>query len=568
MRRDLPLVVGEVVAVLLEGHVRRRPSPGLAVDRPEPLPRAHDGREVDLGVGRTHRPQVLPGGQVGAQRVLEVVGQPGHAGTLAAAPPARVAVQAAVRPAGARGGPCRARCAGSAGPAPRRRTAGRRGRPRSAGRARRGGGGRRRRDRAPPAASPRCRTRPWPSSPGRRAPRRARARRSRRCRPARPGAGAGRAAGRHRGRPAVRGGRRAGRCPGRCPGARCPSGAGCGRRPAAPRPGGRRPRRTAGRRRRAPRRGPGRPGTPGPGAARRRGCGRRAAAGTPGVGAAGAPRPRDRAPASSAAGTSPAARPSPGVGTQRSIDQQSQVSQWWPTVSRAQARCPGTSGVPRGGSHTGPPSSSSTSSPTAVTAPPSAVGGGWAAVPAGNRAGRTAIPFISTSSANANGCGCGCGCGCGRGPCGSAGRRRRRRCGRLVAMLFTSLRVEGADGDREAVGVGGQDGERRSGRCPAPARGGGRPGDRRRTGPEREDRHGAVGDRRQPRVVGDQHDGAVAADRADGGDDLVGGLAGPGTSWARRAGPRVPARRRPGRSPPAAADRRRAGTPPSPSGVS
>jgi hypothetical protein len=79
VRGDVPLVVGEVVAVLLGGHVGRRPAPRPAVDRPEPLPGSHDRREVDLGVGRAHRPHVLAGGQVSAQGVHEVLGEPGHA---------------------------------------------------------------------------------------------------------------------------------------------------------------------------------------------------------------------------------------------------------------------------------------------------------------------------------------------------------------------------------------------------------------------------------------------------------------------------------------------------------
>ena len=78
VRRDLGLVPGQVLAVLLAGQGRRRPPPRLAVDRPEPLPRPHHRRQVDVDVALADRPQVVPGRQLDAGRVLEVLRQPGH----------------------------------------------------------------------------------------------------------------------------------------------------------------------------------------------------------------------------------------------------------------------------------------------------------------------------------------------------------------------------------------------------------------------------------------------------------------------------------------------------------
>jgi hypothetical protein len=110
------------------------------------------------------------------------------------------------------------------------------------------------------------------------------------------------------------------------------------------------------------------------------------------------------------------------VGAQSSSDQHSHTSQWWPTDRRPQASCPGTSGLPFNGSHTGPPSSSSIPSAMVGTAPPPVrVRRLLPAGPCGP-AGRTTSWSISTSSSE-NGCGscscCASGCGSGCDPCGS-----------------------------------------------------------------------------------------------------------------------------------------------------
>src|SRR3546814_452939 len=49
-----------------------------AVDREQAVARTHDGREVDLGVARPDRAQVLPGRQLDELGVLEVVREPAH----------------------------------------------------------------------------------------------------------------------------------------------------------------------------------------------------------------------------------------------------------------------------------------------------------------------------------------------------------------------------------------------------------------------------------------------------------------------------------------------------------
>jgi len=69
---------------------RCRPAPGLAVDRPETLARAHHRGHVELGVVSVDRPEVVAGRKFGTRGVLPVGGQPrsarvavGHTGTLA-----------------------------------------------------------------------------------------------------------------------------------------------------------------------------------------------------------------------------------------------------------------------------------------------------------------------------------------------------------------------------------------------------------------------------------------------------------------------------------------------------
>src|SRR4051794_34118018 len=78
---DLVGVVLQVLAVLLRGHRGGRPAPRPAVDGEKPLLRAHHRDHVEVGVLRADRPQVLAGLNLGAERVLEVGGQP-RAGSL------------------------------------------------------------------------------------------------------------------------------------------------------------------------------------------------------------------------------------------------------------------------------------------------------------------------------------------------------------------------------------------------------------------------------------------------------------------------------------------------------
>src|SRR5215212_6406951 len=78
---DLLGVAFEVLSVGLVGHRLGRPAPRLAVLGPETLAGAHDRRVVDVDVLAADGAEVVAGGQLLAQGVLEVVREPAHRST-------------------------------------------------------------------------------------------------------------------------------------------------------------------------------------------------------------------------------------------------------------------------------------------------------------------------------------------------------------------------------------------------------------------------------------------------------------------------------------------------------
>src|SRR5947209_1008176 len=77
-RRDLVLVVLQILLVLFVAHGLRRPAPSLAVLRPQLLAHAHDRGEVDVHIRFADAAHVVTGGQLRAFRHLEIVAQPAH----------------------------------------------------------------------------------------------------------------------------------------------------------------------------------------------------------------------------------------------------------------------------------------------------------------------------------------------------------------------------------------------------------------------------------------------------------------------------------------------------------